>query len=148
MAVTAAAKCPPPLLTNNITEYCQRNMVTANTDALEALQVRLREFARERDWDQFHSPKNLAMALIAEAAELVEHFQWLTEAQSAQLSDEKLREVEQELADVFLYLLRLADRLKVDLLAAAAHKIDLNARKYPADKVRGSSKKYNEYDEQ
>lgn len=123
-------------------------MVTANTDALEALQVRLREFARERDWDQFHSPKNLAMALIAEAAELVEHFQWLTEAQSAQLSDEKLREVEQELADVFLYLLRLADRLKVDLLAAAAHKIDLNARKYPADKVRGSAKKYNEYDEQ
>ncbi len=123
-------------------------MVTANTDALEALQVRLREFARERDWEQFHSPKNLAMALIAEAAELVEHFQWLTEAQSAQLSDEKLCEVEQELADVFLYLLRLADRLKVDLLAAAAHKIDLNARKYPADKVRGSAKKYNEYDEQ
>lgn len=145
----AAAKCLPPLLlTKNITEHCQRNMVTANSDALEALQVRLREFARERDWDQFHSPKNLAMALIAEAAELVEHFQWLTEAQSAQLSAEKLREVEQELADVFLYLLRLADRLKVDLLAAAAHKIDLNARKYPADKVRGSSKKYNEYDEQ
>ena len=136
------------LLKKNITENCRQNMVTANTDALEALQVRLREFARERDWDQFHSPKNLAMALIAEAAELVEHFQWLTEAQSAQLSDEKLREVEQELADVFLYLLRLADRLKVDLLAAAAHKIDLNARKYPADKVRGSSKKYNEYDEQ
>lgn len=120
-------------------------MSAANPQSLESLQQRLREFARERDWDQFHSPKNLAMALIAEAAELVEHFQWLTEAQSTQLPPEKLREVEQELADVFLYLLRLADKLKVDLLAAAAHKIDLNARKYPADKVRGSSKKYTEY---
>ena len=115
------------------------------SNPLELLQQRLREFARERDWDQFHSPKNLSMALIGEAAELVEHFQWLTEAQSAQLPDEKLREVEQELADVFLYLLRLADKLNVDLLAAAARKIDLNARKYPADKVRGSSKKYTEY---
>lgn len=123
-------------------------MLAANTQALESLQQRLREFAHERDWEQFHSPKNLAMALIAEAAELVEHFQWLTEAQSAHLPDEKLRAVEQELADVFLYLLRLADKLKVDLLAAAAHKIDLNARKYPADKVRGSSKKYTEYDSQ
>ena len=112
---------------------------------LELLQQRLREFARERDWDQFHSPKNLSMALIAEAAELVEHFQWLTEEQSAQLPDEKLREVEQELADVFLYLLRIADKLNVDLLAAAAHKIDLNARKYPVEQVRGSSKKYTEY---
>lgn len=112
---------------------------------LEVLQQRLREFARERDWDQFHSPKNLSMALIGEAAELVEHFQWLTEEQSAQLPDEKLRAVEQELADVFLYLLRLADQLNVDLLAAAAHKIDLNARKYPAEQVRGSSKKYTEY---
>ena len=115
------------------------------SNPLELLQQRLREFARERDWDQFHSPKNLSMALIAEAAELVEHFQWLTEEQSAQLPDEKLREVEQELADVFLYLLRIADKLKVDLLAAAAQKIDLNARKYPADQVRGSSKKYTEY---
>ena len=115
------------------------------SNPLELLQQRLREFARERDWEQFHSPKNLSMALIAEAAELVEHFQWLTEEQSAQLPDEKLREVEQELADVFLYLLRIADKLKVDLLAAAAQKIDLNARKYPADQVRGSSKKYTEY---
>jgi NTP pyrophosphatase (non-canonical NTP hydrolase) len=122
--------------------------VAADNNALDLLQQRLREFARERDWDQFHSPKNLAMALIAESAELVEHFQWLTEAQSAQLPDAKLREVEQELADVFLYLLRLADKLNVDLLAAAAHKIELNARKYPADKVRGSSKKYTEYDGQ
>lgn len=118
------------------------------SNALNGLQQRLREFARERDWDQFHSPKNLAMALIAESAELVEHFQWLSEEQSMQLPDQKLREVEEELADVFLYLLRLADKLNVDLLAAAAHKIDLNARKYPAHKVRGSSKKYTEYDEE
>ena len=122
--------------------------MTAGTEALDALQHRLREFARERDWDQFHSPKNLAMALIAESAELVEHFQWLTEEQSTQLPAEKLREVEQELADVFLYLLRLADKLNVDLLAAAAHKFDLNAHKYPADKVRGSSKKYNQYNDE
>lgn len=115
------------------------------SNPLEVLQQRLREFARERDWDQFHSPKNLSMALIGEAAELVEHFQWLSEEQSAQLTEEKLRAVEQELADVFLYLLRLADKLNVDLLAAAAHKIDLNARKYPAEQVRGSSKKYTEY---
>lgn len=115
------------------------------SNPLEVLQQRLREFARERDWDQFHSPKNLSMALIGEAAELVEHFQWLSEEQSTQLTEEKLRAVEQELADVFLYLLRLADKLNVDLLAAAAHKIDLNARKYPAEQVRGSSKKYTEY---
>ena len=120
-------------------------MDAANPDALQILQQRLREFARERDWDQFHSPKNLAMALIAEAAELIEHFQWLSEAQSTQLSEPKLREVEQELADVFLYLLRLADKLNVDLLDAAARKIELNAHKYPAAKVRGSAKKYNEY---
>jgi len=142
--MVAGQRQPPPM--TNITEAVRKTMAAANTEALEALQLRLREFARERDWDQFHSPKNLAMALIAESAELVEHFQWLTEAQSTQLPDEKLREVEQELADVFLYLLRLADKLNVDLLAAAAHKIDLNARKYPADKVRGSSKKYTEYD--
>lgn len=121
-------------------------MDAAHPPALQILQQRLREFARERDWDQFHSPKNLAMALIAEAAELVEHFQWLSEAQSTQLPEAKLREVEQELADVFLYLLRLADKLNVDLLDAAARKIELNARKYPAEKVRGSAKKYNEYD--
>ncbi len=121
-------------------------MDAANSQGLQGLQQRLREFARERDWDQFHSPKNLAMALIAEAAELVEHFQWLSEAQSTQLPEAKLREVEQELADVFLYLLRLADKLNVDLLDAAARKIELNARKYPAEKVRGSAKKYNEYD--
>jgi dCTP diphosphatase len=112
---------------------------------LESIRERLRRFARERDWDQFHSPKNLSMALIAEAAELVEHFQWLTEEQSAQLPAERLQEVETELADIFIYLIRMADKLGVDLLAAAERKMDINEAKYPADKVRGSAKKYTEY---
>ncbi|MDQ1362305.1 MAG: dCTP diphosphatase [Pseudomonadota bacterium] len=112
---------------------------------IEQLQQQLREFAAARDWDQFHSPKNLSMALIAEAAELVEHFQWLTEEQSRSLPETKRTEVEYELADIFVYLLRLADKLDVDLLKAAENKLKLNAEKYPADKVRGSAKKYTEY---
>lgn len=105
----------------------------------------LRAFAAARDWDQFHSPKNLSMALIAEAAELVEHFQWLTEDQSKALPDNKRSEVELELADIFTYLVRLADKLDIDLLAAAEKKLEMNAEKYPADVVRGSAKKYTEY---
>jgi dCTP diphosphatase len=112
---------------------------------IERLQQQLRAFAAERDWDQFHSPKNLSMALIAEAAELVEHFQWLTEAQSRALPDRKQAEVAQELADIFIYLLRIADKLDIDLLQAAQDKVRINAGKYPADSVRGSAKKYTEY---
>lgn len=108
---------------------------------IEQLKQRLRDFARARDWEQFHSPKNLSMALIVEAAELVEHFQWLTEAQSHALAGDKRREVEQEMADVFIYLTRLADLLGLDLLAAAYRKIELNEKKYPADEVRGSAEK-------
>jgi NTP pyrophosphatase (non-canonical NTP hydrolase) len=108
---------------------------------LQALAARLAQFASERDWDQFHSPKNLAMALAAEAGELLEHFQWLTEAQSAALSPEELEAVALELADVQLYLVRLADRLGVDLIAAAHRKIELNAAKYPADQARGHARK-------
>ena len=111
---------------------------------LAALTQRLREFAAARDWEQFHTPKNLAMALIAEAGELVEHFQWLTPAQAQRLSPEELQAVEREMADVLLYLLRLADRLGVDLAAAAWRKIEINERKYPADKVRGSARKADE----
>ncbi|MGO8755592.1 MAG: nucleotide pyrophosphohydrolase [Gallionellaceae bacterium] len=114
--------------------------------SLDQLKERLRHFVAERDWDQFHSPKNLSMALIAEAAELVEHFQWLTEEQSANLPPEKLAEVELELADIQIYLVELADRLQLDLMAAVEKKLAINARKYPADKVRGSSKKYTEYE--
>jgi len=113
--------------------------------SLEDLKIRLREFAAARDWDQFHSPKNLAMALIVEAAELVEHFQWLKEEESAALPADKLEEVEQELADIQIYLIRLADKLDIDLLSAVNSKIKLNEKKYPADRVQGSSKKYTEY---
>ena len=113
---------------------------------LDSLKQRLRQFAADRDWDQFHSPKNLSMALSAEVAEIVEHFQWLTEDQSKALPDKKLKEVEAELADTFVYLIRLADKLDIDLLAAADKKIKHNEEKYPADKVRGSAKKYTEYE--
>lgn len=108
---------------------------------LESLRERLRAFSQARDWEQFHSPKNLSMALIVEAAELVEHFQWLTEPQSARLDPKTLQAVEQEVADVFIYLVRLSDLLGIDLLDAAARKIALNEKKYPADEVRGKSDK-------
>jgi len=106
------------------------------------LRDKLRAFAEERDWEQFHSPKNLSMALMVEVAELMEHFQWLTEAQTASLSAEVKPAVTEELADILLYLVRLSDKLEVDLLEAALHKLEKNAAKYPADKVRGSAKKY------
>ena len=109
---------------------------------LESLRDQLRTFAAERDWDQFHSPKNLAAALAVEAAELLEHFQWLTEAQSQQLPAEALNEVRAEVADVLLYLIRISDKLGIDLIAAANAKIVLNAEKYPVEKARGSSRKY------
>ena len=115
-------------------------------DVLRALQQRLAAFAAARDWEQFHSPKNLAMALSVEASELVEEFQWLTEEQSQALDAERRERVRLELADVFIYLLRLADRLDVDLLRAADDKIAQNERKYPAERVRGDSRKYTEYD--
>ena len=111
---------------------------------LESLRDQLRTFASDRDWDQFHSPKNLAAALAVETSELLEHFQWLTEAQSQQLPSEALNEVRAEVADVLLYLIRISDKLGIDLVAAANAKIQLNAEKYPADKARGSSKKYTE----
>lgn len=109
------------------------------------LTKRLAEFAQERDWEQFHSPKNLAMALIVEAGELVEQLQWLTEDETKNLSEAKLQAVSEEAADVLLYLLRFADRLNINLKQAAWAKIEKNAGKYPADKVRGSSRKYTDY---
>jgi len=112
---------------------------------LESIKLKLRKFAEDRDWDQFHSPKNLSMALIAEAAELVEHFQWLTEKQSHNLSEDKISEVEEELADIQIYLIKIADKLNIDLLNAVNMKIEINEKKYPPEKVKGSSKKYTEY---
>jgi NTP pyrophosphatase (non-canonical NTP hydrolase) len=108
---------------------------------LEDLRQRLRAFAALRDWEQFHSPKNLAMALIAEAGEVVEHFQWLDDAASRTLPEAERDAVALELADVQLYLVMLADRLGVDLAAAARRKIELNEERYPADAVRGSARK-------
>lgn len=107
------------------------------------LQEALRAFARERDWEQFHSPKNLAMALMAEAAEVGEHFLWLDNAQSAALPAEQQAEVALELADVFLYLLRLADQLHVDLASVARQKMSINADRYPVALAKGRSDKYN-----
>lgn len=113
---------------------------------LEKLKKQLRDFAEIRDWDQFHSPKNLSMALSAEVAEIIEHFQWLTEEQSKNLPQNKLDEVETELADALIYLIRLADKLDIDLLVAAQSKIELNEQKYPVDKAKGNAKKYTELD--
>ena len=109
------------------------------------LREKIRAFAEVREWDQFHSPKNLTMALMVEVAELMEHFQWLTEEQSGNLSTEKKSAVAEELADVLLYLVRLSDKLDVDLLEASLHKLKENELKYPVNKVRGSAKKYSEY---
>jgi NTP pyrophosphatase (non-canonical NTP hydrolase) len=114
-------------------------------DILAALRQTLRQFAAERDWDQFHSPKNLAIALSVEAAELLEHFQWVAETDSAVMLAERREQVRHEMADVLLYLIRLADKMNIDLAAAAAEKIQLNASKYPIDKARGNAKKYTEF---
>ncbi len=110
---------------------------------LETIKKRLREFAKERDWDQFHSPKNFSMALIVECAELVEHFQWLTDEQSKRLSEDTLDEVSLEMADIMIYLIRLADKLDIDLIETVNRKMELNAIKYPIDKSKGLATKYN-----
>src|SRR3984957_10443905 len=116
-----------------------------NSTALTDLTLRLREFVAARDWDQFHTPKNLATALVAEAGELAAEFQWLTPAQSCAPNEEQLERIRAESADVLIYLVRLADKLGFDLLDAATAKIAANELRYPAEKVRGNSKKYDQY---
>jgi len=113
-------------------------------DSLLNLRDALREFSAERDWGKFHSPKNLAIALSVEAAELLEHFQWISDADSADMTPATRTKVGEELADVLIYLVQLADKLDVDLTKAANEKLQQNAEKYPVDKARGSSKKYSE----
>ena len=113
---------------------------------LDELKKKLQQFANERDWDQFHSPKNLAMALNVEAAELLEHFQWLTEAESKNIPPAVFKEVAEEVADIQIYLVRLADKLDVDIDEAVKKKLETNARKYPADLARGSAAKYTKYE--
>ncbi len=120
-------------------------MAAARRDTLLALRDELRAFVAARDWDQFHAPKNLAMALMVEAAELAEHFQWLGESESGRLGRRAKAEVADELADVLVYLVRLADKLGVDLADATRRKMAKNRAKYPAARVRGSAKKYTAY---
>lgn len=112
------------------------------TDTLTHLRERLAAFAAEREWEPFHNPKNLAMALAGEAGELLEHFQWLTFEQAAHLSPAVKHEVAMECADVLLFLIRLADKLDIDLAAAAETKLQHNAQKYPVEKSRGKATKY------
>ena len=114
-------------------------------DSLDALNARLLAFARERDWEQFHSPKNLAMALAGECGELLEHFQWLTQAQSADLVPDKRQAVAHEVADILIYLLRLCERLDIDPIAAAYEKIAINEARYPTERVRGDARRAGEY---
>ena len=114
-------------------------------DSLQDLTTTIRQFANERDWEQFHSPKNLSMALIVETGELVEHFQWLTRKQSMELDEEQSRLVSLEMADVLIYLVRMADRLNIDLLQAARQKIAINNKKYPADQCRSRADKAGSY---
>ena len=121
-------------------------MTDGKLEDLEALRLRVAAFAAARDWDQFHAPKNLAMALIAECAELVEHFQWLSAEDSAVLTEEKRTAVRLELADVLIYLVRIADKLDVDLLEAAREKIAINEKRYPAAQVRGDARRASEYE--
>jgi NTP pyrophosphatase (non-canonical NTP hydrolase) len=115
-------------------------------DCLDDLSNRLLQFARERDWEQFHSPKNLSMALAGEAGELLEHFQWLSETQSEDLDADKKEAVGMEMADILIYLVRLAERLDVDLVDAAYRKIAVNEQRYPTQRVRGDARRADEYD--
>ena len=114
------------------------------TSDLTELVVAIRQFAHERDWEQFNSPKNLACSLSIEAAEVLEHFQWLTDEQSRELPAAKVEVVALEAADVLLYLLNLTDKRGIDLVAVARQKLLINAGKYPAERSRGTSKKYTE----
>lgn len=115
-------------------------------DSLDELKATVNAFVEARDWTQFHSPKNLAMAMIVEAGEVVEHFQWMTEADSRALDAEQKVQVGQELADTFVYLLRIAEVCGIDLIQATQAKIELNAKKYPVEKAKGSNAKYTAYE--
>jgi dCTP diphosphatase len=112
---------------------------------MNELRDAIKTFIGERDWEQFHSPKNLAMALSVEVAEVVEHFQWLTQEQSQNLPPERLDEVREEIGDVMIYLIELADKLGIDPVEAAKAKVAINGQKYPADLVKGKATKYTEY---
>ena len=120
-------------------------MTQTDIDSLDTLRRRIREFAEARAWERYHTPKNLVMALSVEASELLEPFQWLTAEQSLALTDAQREAVRQEIADVLIYLTRLADLLDIDLLDAASDKLAINARKYPLDKAHGNALKYSDF---
>ncbi|WP_456413169.1 nucleotide pyrophosphohydrolase [Thiolapillus sp.] len=115
------------------------------SESLQELSDRLQRFAQERDWEQFHSPKNLSMALSAETGELLEHFQWLNEEQSQHLDDDKKEAIALEMADIFIYLVRLAERLDINLMDAAWQKIAINEKRYPVEQVKGDARRAEEY---
>lgn len=123
-----------------------QNQVFALLTKMKELIRKLRDFAEERDWEQFHSPKNLSMALAVEVAEILEHFQWLTEEQTRELDAETLKRVQEEIGDVQIYLARLADQLGISPIEAALEKLEINRQKYPTDKARGSAKKSTDFD--
>lgn len=116
-----------------------------SNDLLELREL-VRAFVAERDWDQFHTPKNLAVSLCVEAAELLEPFQWLGTGNRDELTATQLENIRHEMADVLIYLLRLADKFEVELASAVREKLELNALKYPAARVRGDARKYDEYE--
>ncbi|MCU7939552.1 MAG: nucleotide pyrophosphohydrolase [gamma proteobacterium symbiont of Bathyaustriella thionipta] len=103
------------------------------SDTIKNLSSDLKDFAIKRDWEQFHTPKNLSMALIAEAAELVEHFQWLTPEESKNIDGEKLKDISHEMADIFIYMLRMAEQLNIDLISATREKMAINEQRFPAE---------------
>ena len=115
-------------------------------DSISDLNQKLLSFARERDWEQFHSPKNLAMALAGETGELLEHFQWLSQQQSYELSPDKKEEVALEMADIFIYLIRMSERLDIDLVGAANRKVAINRGRYPSHRVKGDARRAEEYE--
>lgn len=126
------------------TLFIKDSSIMTNND-LDVLKNSMRKFADTRDWNQFHSPKNLCMALGVEVAEITEHFQWLTEEESQNLAQDKIQEIGHEMADTLLYLVRLADKLGIDLLESALNKMEINKQKYPVEMSRGNAKKYTEF---
>jgi dCTP diphosphatase len=130
----------------NLTTIMDESTTREGRASVDDLRSAIRVFIGARDWEQFHSPKNLAMALSVEVSEIVEHFQWLTEEESRNLPPEKLAKIREEIGDVMIYLTEFADKLAIDPVEAAKSKVTINGQKYPADLVKGKASKYTEYD--
>jgi dCTP diphosphatase len=122
-----------------------RSSEASESPTVAAVTKALRVFVAEREWEKFHSPKNIASGIAIEAAELLEVFLWLTEEESRRLDEHQLGRLREEIGDVQLYLLNLSDKFGLDPIGCAAEKLELNRMKYPADQVRGKAKKYDQY---